>query len=71
MRADRYEVRAVWKAGAELISQGLEMFDTEPLRQRAPDLFGVYVIYGSHVQDHKTRAAAETHAGELNGQVGA
>lgn len=38
-----------------------------PMEDRAPDRFGVYVIHGSWIQDHPTRAAAEKHAAELNG----
>lgn len=69
-RSDRYEVRAVWKDGNDaMASQAVEHFDHQPMLQRAPDLFGVYVIYGGHVEDHATRDKAETHASQLNGEV--
>lgn len=65
-----YEVRAVWTSEARaMVSQAVELFDHKPLLQRAPDLFGVYVTYGGHVEDHPTRAAAETHLGQLIGPV--
>lgn len=69
-RPARYEVRAVWKDGADsMVSQAVEQFDMEPMLERTPDLYGVYVVYGGHVEDHPTRAAAETHAGQINGEV--
>lgn len=69
-RPDRYEVRAVWRDGVDvLVSQSIEQFDHQPMREYAPDLFGVYVIYGGHVEDHPLRSAAETHAAELNDAV--
>lgn len=68
MSVRHYEVRAVWREkGEAMSSQAVEHFDSQPMLERAPDLFGVYVIYGDHVQDHATRALAEKHAGELNG----
>jgi hypothetical protein len=67
-RADRYEVRAVWKDSTDaMVSQSVEQFDLQPMLERGPDLFGVYVVYGGHVEDHATRAKAETHADQLNG----
>lgn len=69
-RPPSFEVRAVWKDGPDaLVSQSVEQFDMQPMFERAPELFGVYAVYGGHVEDHATRAAAETHAGQLNGSA--
>lgn len=65
-----YEVRAVWIAGEHcehFVSQPTELFDRRPMLKRTPDKFGVYTYGGAPVEDHETRAEAETHAGQLNG----
>jgi hypothetical protein len=71
--ANRYEVRAVWRKTMDgcvsyCVSQPAEAFDTQPMERRAPDGWGAYAIAGGHIEDHPTRAAAERHAGQLNGE---
>lgn len=67
-RPARYELRAVWKFPHGLChSQPVPQFDVEPMYERKPDAFGVYEVYGYHVEDFGERAEAQTHADRLNG----
>lgn len=69
VRAARYEARAVWDLGNFCQSQPLQHFDAHPLYLRSPDTFAVYEIGGFYITDaeYRNRAAAETHAAQLNG----
>lgn len=64
----RYEVRAVWEnVNATFVSQPAAEFDRFPMRLTDPLMWSVYAVGGGYLEDHIDRAAAESHAAQLNG----
>ncbi len=67
-RPQRYHVRPAWQLPTHIESQHPEEFARKPLHERAPDLFGVFEDW-TRIEFHDTRAQAEAHAAQLNGEV--